>query len=156
MRDGVGTASYANRQDVPDLCFDDQKPKIVPLRVAPAYHIPGADPDPRGFELFGADSKKAGTVVDIWVDRAEMMIRYYEAEVDAEDGTKRVLFPALLANIFTRRRAVQVNAILSTQFADAPALRNPDEITFLEEDKVSGYFVGGYLYATPKRADALL
>ena len=35
MRDGVGPASYADRADTPDLAYDDNRPKIVPLRAAP-------------------------------------------------------------------------------------------------------------------------
>jgi len=35
-------------------------------------------------------------------------------------------------------------------------LRNPDQVTFLEEDKLVAYFAGGYLYATPERMGPLL
>ena len=42
------------------------------------------------------------------------------------------------------------------QFLAAPALKNPDQITLLEEDKVSAYFAGGYMYATPNRQEPAL
>jgi photosynthetic reaction center H subunit len=54
------------------------------------------------------------------------------------------------------RRELRVKAVLASQFADAPALRKPDVVTLLEEDKICGYFGGGYLYAEPSRLEPLL
>ena len=39
------------------------------------------DPDPRGMRVIGADSEIGGVVTDVWVDRAEALIRYLEVEV---------------------------------------------------------------------------
>ncbi len=69
MLDGVGPASYANREDVPELTMDDI-PAIVPLRVDGSITIESRDPDPRGMPVFGADGKTGGVVRDVWVDRA--------------------------------------------------------------------------------------
>jgi photosynthetic reaction center H subunit len=49
-----------------------------------------------------------------------------------------------------------VNALLPEHFADVPALRNPEQVTFLEEDKITAYYAGGLLYATPGRVEPLL
>ena len=43
--------------------------------------------------VLGADSEIGGMVTDVWVDRAEALIRYLEVEVTAEGGPKRVLLP---------------------------------------------------------------
>ena len=51
---------------------------------------------------------------------------------------------------------MRVKAALASQFAAAPALRKPDVVTLLEEDKICGYFGGGYLYAEPSRLEPLL
>jgi photosynthetic reaction center H subunit len=51
---------------------------------------------------------------------------------------------------------VKVVAITSRQFADVPAIKNPDQVTRLEEDKITGYFAGGHLYATPQRQEPLI
>jgi photosynthetic reaction center H subunit len=37
-----------------------------------------------------------------------------------------------------------------------PALRNPDVVTLLEEDKIVGFYGGGTLYALPSRTEPLL
>jgi photosynthetic reaction center H subunit len=37
-----------------------------------------------------------------------------------------------------------------------PALRHPDQITKLEEEKISAYYGGGTLYADAKRSEPLI
>jgi photosynthetic reaction center H subunit len=54
------------------------------------------------------------------------------------------------------RSGVKVQAVLGHQFEEVPALKSPDQITFLEEEKVMGYFGGGTLYAEPSRAEPLV
>jgi photosynthetic reaction center H subunit len=154
MLDGVGPASYADREDVPELSMDNV-PAIVPLRVDSTISIEPRDPDPRGMPVFGADGDTGGTVRDVWVDRAEMLIRYLEIEVAGAEG-RHVLLPMTMARIDRRRGWVTVQSILGHQFADAPALASPDQVTKREEDRIVGYFGGGKLYATAARQEPLL
>jgi photosynthetic reaction center H subunit len=153
MVDGVGPASYAERAKVPDLTAHGE-PKILPMRLARNFSIAPGDPDPRGMSVFGADGAKAGTVVDVWIDRAEWMIRYLE--VGLASGEERVLLPMTMALINKRLRHVKVDAITGAQFADVPKLADPDLVTFYEEERVTAYYGGGFLYATPARAEPLL
>jgi photosynthetic reaction center H subunit len=151
MVDGVGPGAWAIRRDEPDLTIDGD-PKIVPMRVATEFHVDERDPDPRGKPVYGADGKIGGTVVDIWVDRAEPQIRYFELEVEG----RRVLLPINFTRMSRSGDRVLVVSINSYQFADVPGLANPDQITLQEEDKVCAYYGGGHLYATPSRAEPLL
>lgn len=154
--DGVGPAAWAERADRPDKTWDGRD-KIVPTRADGHYSVAGGDPDPRGMTVLGADNKVAGTVSDIWVDRAEHLVRYLE--VDAGPGTGPLLVPMTLVKIAgtpLKGGHVRVNAILAAQFANAPRIKSPDSVTFLEEDRICAYFAGGHLYATPKRAEPLL
>lgn len=144
--DGVGPASYANRSDTPDLTHEGQL-KIVPLRVATDFAIEKRDRDPRGMSVVGGDGELGGTVTDVWVDRSEPQIRYLELAVDTPAGKRQVLVPMGMVRI--GRRQVKVISILGRHFADVPVLKNPDQITLLEEDKVSAYYAGGQLYARP-------
>ena len=96
------------------------------------------------------DGEVAGHVKDMWIDRAEMMFRYLEIELPSG---QRVLAPTPFARI--RRTEVELTAILSTQFANVPALRNPDQITLLEEEKITAYYGAGTLYAMPERQEPL-
>lgn len=155
MQAELGPGAYALRADVPDA-MEDGTPKIVPLRSADGFSLVERDPDPRGMTVYGADRAEAGTVSDVWVDRMECLIRYLE--VDA--GGRKVLVPINFAELKspTKRTAgwVKVGALLGEQFGGVPALKNPEQITMLEEEKVTAYFGAGTLYATPGRAEPLL
>jgi photosynthetic reaction center H subunit len=155
MLDGVGPGSYADREDVPELNIDNV-PCIVPMRLAEGTYLEARDPDPRGMKVMGADSEPGGVVTEVWVDRAEALIRYLEVEVTTSAGAKRVLLPLPFAKIDGRRGRVWVHAILGSQFADVPATKSPDQVTKFEEDRIVGYYGAGTLYATPARQEPLL
>jgi len=152
MLAAVGPGSYAERADVPDLTVDGQ-PKIIPLRRAAGFSLASGDPDPRGMPVVGADGQVAGKVSDVWVDTSEMLIRYYEADV----GGKKTLIPNTFAKVTDGRNgAVTVKSIMARHFTNVPGLKNPDQVTFLEEDKIMAYYGGGTLYADPSRAEPFL
>lgn len=153
MVDGVGPAAWAPRHDVPDLTIDGA-PKIVPLRVATDFHVAAEDPDPRGMPVIAADGARAGEVCDIWIDRAEYVIRYLEVAVDG--AARTALLPMNCARVNASAREVKVVSVLARHFATVPAVRDRDQVTFLEEDKIMAYYAGGYLYATPARLGPLL
>lgn len=150
MVDGIGPAAWAERADVPDMTFDDNVPKIVPLRAAPGYDAASEDPDPRGKPVVTLDGKVVGTCVDLWVDKSEMLFRYLEVEILSTG--RRVLVPMFLVTINSGGR-VKVLSVTAEQFAMAPGLKHAETITLLEEDKVAAYFGGGHFYATPQRSE---
>ncbi len=153
MLAGVGPGSYAERARVPDVTIHGQ-PKIVPLRAAAGFFVAKGDPDPRGMRVIGTDGVAVGTVVDAWVDRVEVMIRYLEVSLGTSETT--VLVPMTMAKINKSRRQVKVDAITAAQFADVPRLEQPDQITFYEEERVTAYYGAGFLYATPARSEPIL
>ena len=156
MLDGVGPGSYADRPDVADTTAEGDI-KIVPLRVAMGFDVASGDPDPRGLTVFGADGQAGGTIVDVWVDRSEMLFRYLELEVlDKQAGAaaRRVLLPINFTRINSAK--VMVQSILGSQFAQVPGTRHADQVTLLEEEKITAYYGGGVLYATPSRQEPLL
>ena len=153
MLDGVGPGSYAAREDIPELTMAGI-PCIVPLRVAAGTYLEARDPDPRGMNVIGADREIAGVVTDVWVDRAEALVRYLEIEIAS--SKKHVLLPLPFAKIDSPRGRVSVGALLGAQFADVPATKSADQVTKLEEDKIVGYYGAGTLYATPQRQEPFL
>ena len=150
MLDGVGAGAWANRADVPEMTLEGE-PKIIPLRAAQGFAVAKQDADPRGLPVIAGDGKPAGTVRELWLDTSEMMFRYLEVETGSG---KRVMLPVPFARI--RRSAVEVNSIYAHHFASVPGLRHPDQITMLEEEKISAYYGGGTFYADPKRSEPLL
>jgi photosynthetic reaction center H subunit len=153
MLAGVGPGSWSNRADIVDTTAEGDA-RLVPLRGAGPFSISRHDPDPRGLPVIAFDDKIAGHVVDLWVDRSEGVFRYLEVQLAAEVGARRVMLPINFTRINSQR--VQVRSILAHQFANVPALKSPDLITSLEEDKVMAYYGGGTLYATPQRQEPLL
>lgn len=155
--DGIGPASYAERADIPDLTLSGQ-PRIAPYRVSPGYIVPPEDSDPRGMTVFGCDGMRAGEVVDLWVDRSEAILRYFEVAVDDTGETpRRVLLPVPFSvKKGGRTPGIYVDAIASEQFKRVPTTKDETSVTRLEEDRISGYYGGGKLYATSRRQEPLL
>ena len=147
---GVGPGSWADRADVPDMTLEGQ-PRIVPLRAAEGFGVAHQDVDPRGLPVLGDDGVEGGRVVDLWVDRSEMLFRYLELEVA---GGGRVLLPMNFARV--QQRAVRVKSILGSQFARVPKTRAPEQVTLLEEEKVMAFYGAGTLYATAQRQEPIL
>ena len=157
MIDGVGPAAWADRADEPDRTFHGA-PKIVPMRLDPTFSVAKGDPDPRGLPVEAVDKVTAGTVIELWVDRAEPQVRYYEVQLSGTE--RRIMLPAGFVQwpnfgLWGNDRLL-VKSITAAQFADVPTIRRDDQITLLEEDKVMAYFAGGHLYATAARSEPLI
>lgn len=146
MVDGVGPASWAPRKDWPELDGHGHN-KLQPMRNLPGFAV-AAGSDPRGLPVRFGDKAIGGTVTDMWVDVPEQMVRYLEYSL--ADGSTR-LVPMTLARIWFGE--VKVRSIFSGHVANVPTLASPDQITLLEEDKISAYYAGGILYANEARLE---
>lgn len=150
MKDGVGAASYAaNRADRCDLTVDG-RPRIQPLSKNPEYHLDHRDRDPRGMTVVAGDGAAVGKVSDVWIDLAEPAVRYLTVDLNAGGS---VLLPMGYARI--KKDGVHVTSIFGKHFPDVPKTKASDRITLLEEDKLVGYYAGGYRYAEPSRNEPI-
>jgi len=149
----LGPAAYAGRRDVPDAQYFDGSPRIVPMRVDASYSLATEEPDPRGYTVVGADGVPGGVVADIWVDRTEMLARYFEV---ATLNSRRVLLPLPMCDVQHDGKKIVVELVYGAHFADVPGTKSPDQVTLLEEDQISAYYGGGLLYAAPERAEPVL
>ncbi len=183
MLDGIGPASYTQRSTHPEM-MPEGEVRIAPLRVATDHWVAAEDPDPRGAPVICCDGVIGGTVVDIWIDRADQMPLWLEASV-ASDPARRVMFPIALCRVIANSNpfdnawvsfgsivsgsrgtaglprsasgvSVKLASVTAAQFAIAPPIANPDIITPREEDRLMAYFASGHLYATPQRSEPLL
>ena len=152
LADGVGPAAYAQRADWPDLDMEGRI-RIVPISTDDHFWLERRDPDVRGWKIYGADKREAGTITDIWVDRSDRVVRYFEV---ALASGRTVLTPVGFTTVRGGRRRVDVDSISADQFAGAPMLATAGQITRREEDQLMGYFGGGYLYGLPGRTEPLL
>jgi photosynthetic reaction center H subunit len=153
MLDGVGPGAFTKRADIPDMTSEGQK-RILPGRLLGQFSVAKQDRNPVGMEVRGDDGVVAGIVKELWIDQAEVMIRYLEIETLPEFGGRRVLLPMNFSRI--RRDYINVASILGNQFALVPGLKSQDQITLLEEEKIMAYYGGGTLYATPERQEPLI
>jgi photosynthetic reaction center H subunit len=90
----------------------------------------------------------------MWIDEPEQMVRYLEIDLDAEYGGGSRLVPLTFARIWSNR--VKVRSIFGEHFAGVPKLAAAQQVTKLEEDKISAYYGGGTLYASKARQDPQL
>jgi photosynthetic reaction center H subunit len=149
--DGIGPAAWADRAKHTDLDGEGRN-RIVPIGAVDHIAIHARDHDPRGMSVIGADGAVAGTVSDIWVDRAEHVIRYLEVDT----GSKKVLAPMAMSKVKGRAKQVVIDAINAVDFAAAPVPGTAGQITFYEEERIVAYFGGGYLYANSARQEPLI
>lgn len=142
--DGVGPASWVPRRDEPELDAHGHN-KIMPMALAKGFNV-SAGRDPRGLPVQAADMEVVGKVTELWVDVPESCVRYLEIELNSG---KKKLVPITLSRIWADR--VRVMGLASDSFENIPATKSMSEITKLEEDKVSAYVAGGWLYDAEKR-----
>jgi len=151
MLDGVGPASWAPRKDHPELDGHGH-PKIVPMSATEGFHV-SAGRDPRGLPVVAGDGEIVGKITDMWIDEPEQLVRYLELELDSKWGSGKRLLPITFARIRSDR--VTVHALYSKHFATIPSIASPRQVTLLEEDKISGYYGGGKLYAGDRQEPRL-
>ena len=144
MADGVGPAYWVPRRDEPEL-DGHGKAKILPMSQLDEFHV-SAGRDPRGLPVQAGDLEVVGRISDMWVDAPEQLVRYLEVELNS--GARR-LIPMTMCKIWADR--VRVNAITSDLFDGIPATKSLTQVTKLEEDKISGYVAGGWLYAKGRK-----
>ena len=153
--DGVGPASYASKKDEPLLTWEGEH-QLKPLRLLKDWHVAKEDPDPRGMTVLDADGVPVGNVVDLWLDHGTKILRYLEIELTLPDGPPRAMLAIYYADIYRHSRTIRVPPLFARNFAVFPQLRKPDEITALEEDRVSAYAAGGYLYGKAGRPEGVI
>lgn len=147
--DGIGPAAWADRAKHTDLDAEGNA-RIVPIGAAAHISVNRKDADPRGLSVVAADGAVAGTVSDLWVDRAEHVIRYLEVDT----GAGKVLAPMAMAKV--GRGRVVIDAINAADYAGVPKPVTPGQVTLYEEERIVAYFGGGYLYANRGRQEPLL
>jgi photosynthetic reaction center H subunit len=148
-----GPAGYSLRADKPELTWHNDQNRLAPLRVATDHSFDENSPNPIGFEAVGFDGIVGGSVKDVWVDREESVIRYYEVTVA---GGKSVFVPVALVRVNESANQILLASVTGKQIGEAPTIASPDQITWREEDQTQAYFASGQLFAIPSRRESLI
>jgi sporulation protein YlmC with PRC-barrel domain len=100
-------------------------PRIVPLREAKDFKISQGDPDVRGWNVFGADGERVGTVKEMLVDPAAMKIRYLAVDLLNDlfllKEDRHVLIPIEAVELKERGRDVWIIGATAKEVARLPA-----------------------------------
>lgn len=113
----------------PPLPFDapgvEAQPRIVPLKEAREFRLPRDAPNPRGWEVFGADNERVGVVEGLLVDPSQMRVAYLDVDV-AEDlfllrEDRHVVVPMEYVELRERGRDVWVKGLTAREIALLPA-----------------------------------
>lgn len=181
----LGPGSWVERADDPDRSYTGSI-VFRPMRHATNFRIMAGEADPRGYVVLGCDKARAGVVTDVWIDESEHHARFLEIELDAalrdarpasslppHDGAlaapagggegdaapaaaSSILLPIDFAAVSAHDRTVRTATITGAQFASVPGRRRDLSLTAREENRLRGYYGGGYLWATPARVEPLL
>ena len=92
-----------------------------------------------------------------YIVAAALLCAAFTRPLAAQDANQfeRVLLPVNFTKV-SSGGDVHVRSLLSDQFANVPALRQPDSVTMLEEEKIVAYYGAGTLYAKASRLGPML
>ena len=149
MVDGVGPAAWAARRDEPEMDAHGHA-KIRPMGAIDGCAV-SAGRNPIGMNVIANDRTKPGTVTEVWVDASEQLVRYLEVTLDGGEGKR--LLPITMARI--KADGVHVGSISGARFVDVPKTAKSDVVTKLEEDKISAFYAGGWMYDQDRKGSKL-
>ncbi|TPW30419.1 photosynthetic reaction center subunit H [Pararhizobium mangrovi] len=145
--DGIGPAAYALREDTPDLTWAGD-PKLQPMmRKAPQYRVEETETHPLGLPVYTSDGHHVGEVTDVWINKHEFFVRYFEVRQEEVLGGRLVLAPIAAATVRDSEKTVVLETLTREQFANVPSLAGLDQITMREEDRINAYYAGGRFFA---------
>ena len=143
LTDGVGPASWAPREDTPELDAHGHA-KLTRMSGHADFFV-SAGRDPRGLPVLSRDDQVIGHVTDMWIDPSEHLVRYLEYKFDPQWGGGTALVPITLAKV--KERWVMVKSLKAKDFNAVPRPATDGIVTKLEEDKICGFYAGGILYS---------
>jgi sporulation protein YlmC with PRC-barrel domain len=99
--------------------------RIVPLAEAREFRLPKDAPNPKGWEVFGADNERLGTVAGLLVDPRTMKVSYLDVDV-ADDlfrlkEDRHVAIPLEAVELRERGADVWVRGLGAREAARLPA-----------------------------------
>ena len=99
--------------------------RVVPLPDAKGFRLEQGAPNPRGWNAFGSDGERLGTVHQLMVDPAAMKIRYLDVDLLDDlfllKDDRHVLVPLEHVDLKERGNDVWVRGLTARQVAALPA-----------------------------------
>lgn len=99
--------------------------RVVPLSEAKDFKLSSGAPDPRGWNVFGADGERLGTVSQLLVDPAALQVRYLDVDVLDDlfllKDDRHVLIPLDRVDLKERGNDAWVQQLSAAEAARLPA-----------------------------------
>jgi sporulation protein YlmC with PRC-barrel domain len=99
--------------------------RVVPLRETREFRLAKGDPDLRGWNVFGADGERIGTVSDLLVDPAVMKVRYLDVDLSDDlfrlKEDRHVIVPTESVDLRERGKDVWIRTLGADDVAQLPA-----------------------------------
>jgi hypothetical protein len=99
--------------------------RIVPLADAKNFRLGSGAPNPRGWNVFGTDGERVGTVHQLLVDPAAMKVRYLDVDLLDDlfllKDDRHVLLPLEYVDLKERGNDVWVRGLTAREVAQLPA-----------------------------------
>lgn len=113
-------------QSIADLpAGDADGDRAVPLAQARDFRLGKGAPDPRGWNVFGADGERAGVIAGLLVDPVGMKVRYLEVDLADDlfqlDEDRHVLVPSEAVDLRERGKDAWVTGLAARDLARLPA-----------------------------------
>ena len=98
--------------------------RVVPLAKLDDFRVAKGDPDPRGWEVVGADGRRIGEVDELLVDTEAMKVRYLDVDLHrdlAAGADRHVLVPVGYARLDRDHTRVVVEQLEARDLEAIPA-----------------------------------
>jgi uncharacterized protein (TIGR02271 family) len=119
----------------------DDVPRVAALSDLDDFQVAEGFPDPRGWDVLGADGMKVGKVHDLIVDTGAMRTRYLDVELDKDAlgvrDDRNVLIPVGVARLDDADDNVVLGSVSNAQLAALPPFEH-GKITRSYEDFILG------------------
>ena len=111
--------------------------RVVPLSEAKEFKLQGGALDPRGWNVFGSDGERIGTVKQLLVDPSALEVRYLDVDLLDDlfrlGDDRHVLIPIDLVDLKTRGNDVWVQNLPAADIARLPAYTGGPVSTAMED-----------------------
>lgn len=99
--------------------------RVVPLSEAKDFRLEKGAPDLRGWNVFGSDGERIGTVSQLLVDPSALKVRYVDVDVHQDlyllTDDRHVLVPLEFVELRERGKDIWVEDLTAAQVAALPA-----------------------------------
>jgi sporulation protein YlmC with PRC-barrel domain len=110
--------------------------RIVPLSDAKSFKLGSGAPNPRGWNVFGSDGERIGTVHQLLVDPAAMTVRYLDVDMLDDlfllKDDRHVLVPLEHVDLKERGNDVWLRGLTAREAAHLPAYAGGPVASWLE------------------------